>query len=94
MPADVNSPLARILGFIVGVLVLTAAIIIGGLVLAAFIGLAVLGGIALSARLWWLRHKMRQAMGEGGPAGRAGDRVIETEYHVIEVTEERDEHDG
>jgi len=84
---DFTSPLARILGFIVGILVLTAAIIIGGFVLSAFIGLAVIAGTALYARIWWLRRKIRRAM-QGGqaPAGQGG-RVIETEYRVVEVTE-------
>lgn len=86
---DFTSPLTRIFGFIVGVLVFTAAIIIGGFVLSAIIGLAVLAGTALYARIWWLRRKIRRAMqSEHTPGGR-GDRVIETEYRVVEVTEER-----
>lgn len=86
---DFASPLARIFGFIGAVLVFTAAIIIGGFVLSAIIGLAVIAATALYARIWWLRRKIRRAMQNGqAPTGRDG-RVIETEYHVVEITEEQ-----
>ena len=88
MPLNYTDPLARILGFIVGLLVLIAAVIVGGFVLAAFIGLAVFAGLLISVRLWWFRRKVREAMERGDLPPGQGDRIIETEYHVIEITEE------
>ena len=81
-------PIAQMLGFIVGVLVLIAAVIIGSFVLSAFVGLALLLGTVFYARMWWLRRKIRRAMARGEVTLGRGDRIIETEYHVIDVSEE------
>lgn len=93
MQTDPSSPLTRILGFIVGVLVLITAVIIGSFVLSAFIGLALLAGVAFYARLWWLSRKIRRAMERGETPPGQRDRIIETEYHVVEVSEENDRSD-
>jgi hypothetical protein len=88
MANNFSNPFTRILGFAVGLLVLTAAVIVGGVVLAAVIGLAVFASLAISLRVWWLRRKLRQAVARGEVAPVRGDRIIETEYHVIEISDE------
>lgn len=89
MPINPASPLARLLAFIVGVVVLTAAVIVGSFVLSAILGIALIAGVVVYAQLWWMRRKVRKTM-EGGESQATGaGRVIETEYTVIEVSDKK-----
>lgn len=69
-----QSPLARFGLALLGIAVLAVSFFIGLAFLAVAAGLAILGGIALSIRNWWL----------GRRGGRAEDRdLVEVEYRVV-----------
>jgi uncharacterized iron-regulated membrane protein len=86
-----GNPLAQILSILLFVALLTAALIMGALVMAVFLGLATIFAVVLAARLWWFRRKLRnRAPFDGGyeppePVGQkpAQKRLIEGEYEVV-----------
>lgn len=72
-----QSPLARFGLAVLGVLIVALSFVVGIFFLAVTAGLAVLGGIALSIRRWWL--------GRGGRAnGNRDDDFVEVEYRVVD----------
>jgi len=77
------SLLARILAALVSALALAGTIVMGFFVGAVLVGIAVLGGLALAGRLWWLRRKLRRA--QTADAQRADPNVIEGEFRVVEA---------
>lgn len=85
LPAN---PLLQAAYFIVGGIVLIVAIFMGAIVLSVVFGLAMIAGIAIWVRLWWLQHKMLKARAghPGAGALRQGEtgRVIEVEYTVVD----------
>lgn len=74
---------------IAGLLVVGVAFFLGLFFLAIFLALFVIAGIAIAARVWWLRRKV------GGQAGHRASRrhdgsVLEGEYVVVDQsTKER-----
>ncbi len=70
-----ESPLARFGLALVGLVLLVLSFVVGLVFLAVGAGLAVLGGIALSVRGWWLRRK---------GARREDDDLVEVEYRVVD----------
>lgn len=60
--------LARIVGAVVGVLVMIGLFFLGITVFAAVAGLALLVFLVAAARVWWLRWRMRRAAAKGGRA--------------------------
>lgn len=96
-PPPLN-PVARIIAALLAVAVLVGAFFFGLVILALAIGLGIVGWLALTLRLWWLRRQIgaRTASGPGsaggadrvqGGAGRGRDD-IEAEYEVISRREE------
>lgn len=91
-----TNPVLQVLYFILGGIVLIGAVIIGGFLLALALGLAMILGLVIFVRVWWLKRKFRAAAGSAASGKPASDRraedssVIEVEYTVVE---ERDEHD-
>jgi membrane protein implicated in regulation of membrane protease activity len=80
----------RIVGGVVGLMVLAIAVVVGGFVLAAFIGFALIAWLVIYARLWWLaRRAGNESRAEGTARGRK-DEFVEAEYRVIE-TKRRDD---
>jgi len=75
--------LVRVAGTILGLVALGFAIIVGGLLLAGLIGIALIGGMALYARLWWLGRKAVRGDHE--------ERIVEAEYQVIDTAEPNDQ---
>lgn len=61
--------LARIVGAVVGVLVMIGLFFLGITVFAAVAGLALLVFIVMAARLWWLRWRFRREAARGGRSG-------------------------
>ena len=81
------NPFLQIAGIIVGLIVLGIAIVVGGFVLAALIGLGLIAWVVLYARAWWL---MRRTPGERTRPGHRGEEIVEAEYRVIETTRRED----
>jgi Flp pilus assembly protein TadB len=70
------NPFIRILGLVFGGVLFIIAAVIGGVVLAALIGLALIGGLIVYIRFWWLARK----------AGlyRREESFVEAEYKVVD----------
>jgi hypothetical protein len=71
-------PLAQAAAFIVGIVALVVAVIVGGVVLAALVGLALMAWLVIYVRLWWL--------GKNSAKEGSGDQIIDAEYRVVETT--------
>ncbi len=74
------NPLLQLAALLVLGLVLIGAVVMGAVLLALFLGLAAIGAIVFSVRLWWLRRKLRR---NPPPHGAARGELIEAEYHVV-----------
>lgn len=70
-----QSPLARFGLAVLGILILALSFLVGMVFLAVTAGLAVLGGIALSIRSWWL--------GRRGGGSSEDEDLVEVEYRVV-----------
>ena len=81
---------ALLIGGSVGLIVLIGAVIIGGFLLALALGLAMILGLVVFVRVWWLKRKYRAAAGSAAQKRAADSSVIEVEYTVVE---ERDDDD-
>jgi hypothetical protein len=83
-----TNPLLQLVYLVVGGIVLIGAVLMGAVILAFVFGFALIVGLFVWARLWWLRRTMARRAGSassvpGGPAGETGD-FIEVEYTVVE----------
>jgi hypothetical protein len=90
-----GGPLAQALSVLAFGVLLVVAVVMGAVLLAAIVGVAVLAWIAFSVRLWWLRRKLGR--GGAGP-GRGGQptsgRLIDAEYTVLDERDaQRDRRD-
>lgn len=76
-----GNPLLQFLALVVAVIVALGAVFLGAILLSLFLGLAVVAGLVLYIRLWWLRRRA----GKPGSAGstRPGE-FVEVEYTVVE----------
>ena len=92
------NPLVQLLGLVVGIIVFVAAVLLGGIVLAAIIGFFLIAGVILYVRVWWLTRKA----GLKRPGRQRGDRqrgrrqagedvYVEAEYDVIDSGKTDDE---
>ena len=87
-----RNPLLQLAGLVVGAVVAVGAILLGAVVLAFILGFAVIAGLVLYIRLWWMRRQFQRR--RPGPRGReergpTGD-IVEVEYTVIEERTVRD----
>jgi len=83
----------QVLYFVGGGILLIGAVIVGAVVLAFVLGFAIVIGLVIYARVWWLSRKLvrgQATSGSGPGAGPSGSKVLEVEYTVVS---ERDEHD-
>jgi hypothetical protein len=82
------------LGIVLGLLALMAAVIVGGFLLAALIGVGLIGWLFIYLRIWWLTRKAGKSDGQtvGQPPGQKD--IVDAEYTVITTTSERDESDN
>jgi Flp pilus assembly protein TadB len=76
--------LTRIVAFVVGIVVLAAAVFVGAIFIAGIVGLVLFVSLAAAARLWWLRRQAERYQQEHGD--------IDAEYTVVNETRKRDEH--
>jgi hypothetical protein len=83
-----SHPLVQALWLLVFAAVLVGVVILGAFVLAVVLGLAVIAFIGFKLRAWWLR---RGPPGSGPGPGRPakGIRYIEGEYEVVDTDAER-----
>lgn len=91
-PLTSQNPLVQGVSLLIGAVLLVGAIVLGAFLLAIAIGLGLVLALILMARVWWIKRKLARA-GHGAAASpaRAGGRVIEVEYSVVD--EEPDEPD-
>jgi hypothetical protein len=91
-PPPLN-PFTRVIAALLAVAALVGAFFFGLVILALAVGLGILGWLALTLRLWWLRRQHGAHTGpgprsDGGDApGRGGD-VIDGEYKVVSRDED------
>jgi predicted lipid-binding transport protein (Tim44 family) len=85
------NPLLQVLSLIGGAIVLIGAVLMGAVILAVVIGIALVLGLVLWVRIWWLRRKFLRAggarppdaAGRPGPPTDGGVEITEVEYHVV-----------
>ncbi len=81
-----GNPLAQILSLLAFGVLLATALIMGAVVIAVLLGLAVIFGIVFAVRAWWFRRKSFDGGSEppepSGPKP-AQKRLIEGEYVVV-----------
>ena len=76
-----ENPILQLAGLILGALVAVGAVLVGAVVLSFIIGFAVLAGLVLFVRLWWLRRRMQRSA--GGASGSRPGEIVEVEYTVV-----------
>lgn len=76
--ASVQNPLVRALAIVVGAGVLVALFALGLMFFAVFAGIALVSGLVLATRLWWLNRKLSRKD--------AADAPLEGEYRVVSVS--------
>lgn len=76
--ASVQNPIVRALAIVVGAGVLVAMFALGLMFFAVFAGIALVSGLVLAARLWWLNRKLGKADAAGAP--------LEGEYRIVSET--------
>lgn len=70
-----TSPLARFGLALLGISILAVSFVLGLVFLAVAAGLAILGGLGLTIRSWFLKR--------GGGRKKTGDGLIQAEYRVV-----------
>lgn len=83
-PPPMN-PLTRLLAGVLAVLALVGAFFFGFFILIFALGFGLVGWLALSLRLWWLRRKNPAAP---APGKDRADDVIDAEYRVVSRKDE------
>lgn len=87
-----NNPILQVLYFLVGGVLLIGAFFMGAIILAVVLGFAVILGIIIYIRIWWLNRKIarsgRKSADEPSQSGES--TVIEVEYTVVDERDERD----
>lgn len=79
-----GNPVVQVFSLVAFGVVLIGAVLMGAVILSLLFGLLVIGAVAFSLRLWWLRRKAaRSGAPEGRFAGRHEGRLIDAEYLVI-----------
>jgi len=94
LPGQPPSLLGRIIAVVFGLAVLAATFVVGAFVLTVFVGLLIIGGIAVYARVWWLKRKFaagETSFTDAGPQNTAEGQVLDAEYTVVEERRRPDE---
>jgi membrane protein implicated in regulation of membrane protease activity len=85
-----GNPVLQVLSLMAAGVVMIGAVLLGAVLLAFVFGFAVLAGVVLVIRLWWLRRKLQRS---GRRDGAEGGRIIEVEYRVVDEQESRERRD-
>ncbi len=85
-----TNPFLQVLYFIVGGIVLIGAVLMGAVILAIALGIAIILGLVIYARVWWLKRKLGRS---ARSRRQAGDDVLEVEYTVVDERDEQDRRD-
>jgi hypothetical protein len=87
-----TNPILQILYFLVGCVLLIGAFLLGTVILAFVFGFAIILGVIVYVRVWWLKRKFarsgRNPAAEQSPSN--DSEVIEVEYTVVDERDERD----
>ena len=87
-----TNPLLQILYFLVGGVLLIGAIFMSAIVLAFAFGFAIVLGLIIYVRVWWLKRKFarsgRKPSAESSQSQES--EVIEVEYTVVDERDDRD----
>ncbi len=86
-----RNPVTEVLSLLAAVALALIAFVFGAVLLAVVVGLIALGALAFSLRLWWLRRKLGESIGQ---AGAKQPCVIEAEYTVVERQQGRRDFSG
>ena len=76
-----ENPLLQFVALVVAAVMAVGAVFLGAILLSLFLGLALIIGIVLYVRLWWLRRSLSKRTER--PGARSGD-FVEVEYTVVE----------
>jgi hypothetical protein len=86
-----QNPFVQGLSLILGAALLVGALILGAFLLAIAVGFGLVAALIIMARIWWIQRRLARA-GRGASGPTADGRVIEVEYTVIdEKPDERQE---
>jgi uncharacterized iron-regulated membrane protein len=84
------NPFVKVLSLIAAGVVLVGAFFIGAVILAVVLGVAVVAGVALALRVWWIKRKLDRARPPAdAPAAGAQGTLIDAEYRVLEERNEQ-----
>jgi len=75
-----GNPLLQFFALVVAAVVAIGAVFLGAILLTLFLGLAVIAGLVLYIRLWWLRRRVSKPSSDG--RARPGE-FVEVEYTVV-----------
>ena len=76
-----DNPLLQFVALVVAAIVAVGAVLLGAILLSLFLGLAVIAGLVLYIRLWWLRRRVGRS---GAKRGARPSEFVEVEYTVVE----------
>lgn len=79
-----SNPFVQVLSVLLFGVGLIVAVLMGAVILAFALGVAIVAGIFFWIRIWWLTRKIRR--GQARKPGADG-RVIEVEYTVVDERE-------
>lgn len=92
-----TNPFLQAVYFIVGGVALIGAILMGAVILSVALGLAIIFGLVVFVRVWWLKRQIRRRMQQGGQKqeqnGPQDPNIIEVEYTVVDERDERERRD-
>jgi Flp pilus assembly protein TadB len=80
-PRVPDNPLLQLLALLAAGIFAVGAVLLGAVLLSLFLGVAVIAGLVLYIRLWWLRRKL-QKRGTKSENHRPGE-FVEVEYTVV-----------
>lgn len=83
-----SNPILQVFALIGAAILAVGAIFIGAIFLSLFLGLAVIAGLVLYIRLWWLQRRAGKSAASGRQ--RPGE-YVEVEYTVVRERSESSE---